>query len=94
MAMSAVHQNFISRTSYTSKRLLDLYGELQQLNTLWAGVPDYDAEITQGEIDTVPSFLDAELAYQTLADAEFALASIMTTITNALPALTEIAALP
>lgn len=94
MAMSVAHQNFISRTSYTSKRLLELYGELQQLNVLWAGSPNYDAEITQQDIDSVPSFADAELTYQTLADAEFALATIMGNITSALPALAEMAALP
>lgn len=94
MAMSTVHQNFISRTSYTSKRLLELYGELQQLNTLWAGSPDYDAEITQADIDSVPSFADAELTTAVLGDAEFALATIMGTITSALPALVEVAALP
>jgi hypothetical protein len=94
MAMPQVQQNFISRSSYTAKRLLDMYGELQQLNVLWAGAPNFDGLIDQDAIDTIPSFSDSELTTQTLADAEFALATIMGTITNALPALTQLAALP
>lgn len=91
---SAVHQNFISRDAQLAKKLLDLYGELQTQNTLWAGTPNYDAEITQAVIDSVPSFLESELTTTTLADARFAMATIMTTITNALPALTEMSRLP
>lgn len=94
MALSQVHQDFISRDSQLAKQLLALYGQLQTQNTLYAGTPNYDAEITQANIDTIPAFLDAELTTTTIADARFAMATIMTTITNALPALAEMAALP
>jgi hypothetical protein len=90
--MIPAHQDFVSDTAKACKALLDQYGALQQLNVLWAGSPDYDALITQGEIDEVPSF--AGLTATQLADAEFALASIKDTITNALPALTVLSNLP
>lgn len=92
--MNASHQNFISDSGNAAQKLLDMIGELQQLDVLWAGSPNYDALITQGEIDTVPTFTGAGLTTTHLADAEFALASIKTTLTNALPALTVLARLP
>lgn len=90
--MIPAHQNFISDTSQQCQKLLDMYGDLSQLNVLWAGSPNYDALITQGEIDTVPSL--AGLTTTHLADAEFALATIKDTISNALVALTVLANLP
>lgn len=92
--MEQAHQNFVSQTAYRAKIMLDQYGPLSQLNVLWAGAPNYDALITQAEIDSVPSFAGAGLTTQTLADAEFALATIRTTIENALPSLTVLANLP
>jgi hypothetical protein len=83
--MINAHQNFISQSGAQAKKLLDMYGDLQQINVLWAGSPDYDTLITQGEIDEVESF--AGLTAAQLADAEFAMATIKDTITNALPAL-------
>jgi hypothetical protein len=94
MAMSAAHQNFVSATSYRAKILLDQIGPLDQLNVLWAGSPGYDTAITQEEIDSVESFAGAGLTAQNLADAEYVLAGILTSINNALVALTVLANLP
>lgn len=94
MTMPAVHQNFISTDAKLAKALVELLGPLQVQNTLYAGSPNYDEEITQAEIDTVPSFLESELTTQTIADARFAMATIMNTIVNALPSLTEMSRLP
>jgi hypothetical protein len=90
--MEAVHQNFISNTSNVTKTLLDdIYSKLVQLDTLWAGSPNYDGLITQGEIDEVPSFVGAGLTATQLGDAQFALATIKNTMTNAMPALVVLA---
>jgi hypothetical protein len=90
--MIHAHQDFISDSAEQCKALLDLYGPLVLLNVLWAGSPNYDALITQNEIDEVTSF--AGLTAGQLADAQFAMATIKDTITNALPALTVLANLP
>lgn len=74
--------------------MLSRLGPLLELNTLWAGSPNYDALITQAEIDSVPAFVDAGLTAQELADGLFALAVIKDTINNALPALTVLARMP
>jgi hypothetical protein len=92
--MNSAYQNFISDVSNKCKTELDIYGDLAQINVLWAGSPNYDALITQIEIDTVPSFLGAGLTTQQLADATYALEQIRTILTNALPALTVLANLP
>lgn len=86
--------NFISRTGQASKTQLDQIGTLLQLDVLWAGAADYDALITQAEVDEFPSFVAAGLTAGQLADALFALATIRNTINNALPALTMLANLP
>jgi hypothetical protein len=94
MALSATEANFISKSSAAAKDLLLLYGQLVQLDQLWAGVADFDATITQADIDGVPSFTQSGLTATVLGDAEFALAGIKTAITNALPSLTVLANLP
>ncbi len=94
MAMSAAHQNFVSQTAYRARVMLDQIGPLEQLNTLWAGTPNYDELITQEEIDSVASFAGAGLTAQNVADAEFALATIKGQIDNAMVALTVLASLP
>lgn len=94
MAMSAAHQNFVSNTAIEARKLLDFFSEETQLNILWAGAPAYQTAITQAEIDSVPSFAGAGLTMQNLADAQFIMASINTSIQNALVALTVLANLP
>jgi hypothetical protein len=92
--MNASHQNLISASSNTAKRLLEIMGELGQENVLYHGSPNYKVLITQGEIDTVPALVGAGLTKTMLDDAEFALAAVNTTLTNALVALTMLARLP
>jgi hypothetical protein len=94
MALSSAEANFISKSGASAKTLLDLYGELVQLDQLWAGAADFDATITQGDIDSVPSYTQSGLTATVLGDGEFALAGIKTAITNALPSLTVLANLP
>lgn len=92
--MNTRQQSFIRDSQTESDFMLSRLGPLLQLNTLWAGSPNYDGLITQQEIDSVPEFVAAGLTVQELADAEFALATIKDTINNALPALTVLAKLP
>lgn len=86
MALTQAERTFILNSAQVARTLLDNEGKLDQINVLWAGAPDYHAGITQGDIDSYATF--AGLTTDQLADAEFALASILTTIKNALPALT------
>lgn len=92
MAFTQAESNFVSSSAQTAKALLNLEGQLDQLNVLWAGSPGYNTSITQGDLDSVASF--SGLTTTQLGDAEFAMATILTTIKNALPALTVVANLP
>lgn len=94
MAMPLAHQQFVVDSSYEARVLLERLGPLLQLDVLWAGAANYDGLIDQASIDTVPNFAEADLTETDLADAEFALATIKSTLSNALPALTKLAKLP
>lgn len=94
MALTAAESNFISKSSAAAKDLLNLYGSLVQLDQLWAGAADFHTTITQGDIDSIPSFTQSGLTATVLGDGEFALGGIKTAITNALQSLTVLANLP
>jgi hypothetical protein len=81
--MALEHTKFVAASSRTAAKLLDLIGELSQENVLFNGAPNYKSAITQPILDATPG----GLTVQQLADAEFAKASILTTLNGALPAL-------
>jgi hypothetical protein len=93
MALTAGEANFISNTAKAAKILMDeFYGLETQNNQLYAGAADFDTTITQGDLDSVASF--GGLTTTQVADASFALATILGTINSALQALTVLARLP
>jgi len=94
MALTNAEASFINRSASVAKSLLELYGELAQLDQLWAGAADFDASIVQGDIDGVATYTQSGLTATVLGDAEFAMAGIKTAITNALPALSILANIP
>lgn len=93
MALTAIQSNFISDSANIAKQLLALEGPLDQLNTLWAGSPAFNAAINQSALDGT-NFAANGLTALNLTDAEFALATILTNIKNALPALVVLARQP
>lgn len=94
MAMQNVEKNYVSTESNIIKILLSQYGDMSQQNVLWAGSPDYQHSITQDDLNSVPSFMDAGLTTQQLADASYAVEQIRGILTAQLPALTVLAKLP
>ncbi len=93
MALTVPQSNHISNVARISRELLELYGALIRLDVQWAGTGNYKTTIVQADLDAVALFKDAGLTTATngtvgtLPDAEFALASIKTSITNAIAAL-------
>lgn len=90
--MTPPEESFVNKTISVVKALMALYGELQELDVLWAGAPAYNSAIDQNAIDSVPAF--AGLTATELSDAEFSLASIKNTITGTLPAFSVLDNLP
>lgn len=89
MALTQAEISFIQNSGQAVKNLLALEGNLDQLNTLWAGAAQFSVSITQNDLTTSPAFNG--LTTQDLADVEFALATILNTIKGALPAFTTLA---
>ncbi len=93
MALTAGEANLVSFTSKAAKILLDQFYSLEtQNNQLYAGAADMDTTITQADLDSVAAF--GGLTTTQLADASFAMATILGTINSALQALTVLARLP
>lgn len=90
MAVVSSEQNFVSNSANAAKTLMILYGLLVELDALWAGSPNYSSTIDDNFLST-HGF--SGLTHQTLADAEFTLATIKTNIGNQLPALSILATL-
>ena len=91
MASQSEKYNAISKVAQHCKTLVDLYGPLVVDDALWAGSPNYNGAITQGDLDANPNF--GGLTHQQLADAEFALATIKTQINTSLTQLLVLAGL-
>lgn len=91
MALTNAEASFINRNAQAAKTLLDLYGELIQLDQLYAGAADFDASITQGDLDSVATYTQSGLTTTVIADAQFGMSAIRTSITNMLAALSVLA---
>ena len=91
MAMSSAIQNTISETSRICKLLLDLEGEINQVDTLVNGTPNYTAQITDENIATVPSLISAGLTAQQVLDAIYCIKTARAAFVSNLPAVTMLA---
>lgn len=71
--MDATHQNLISKAASLSSRFRELRTEIEDVDTLFNGTPNYAAGITDQTIATVQSLVDAGLTAQDVADDIFIL---------------------
>lgn len=89
MAMIPAVERNLKASANTARALLALYGELSIQDTLYAGAANYDAAITDEALGQSGAFQG--LTAQAVADAEYAKATILSTLQNALPALSILA---
>jgi hypothetical protein len=92
--MNAALSNFVSRTKNQARILKDAMALSQELVTLYNGTPDYGAQITQAEIDSVPSFAEAGLTKGQLDGVVYSLGVINAQITSYLTEFVMLANLP
>lgn len=78
--------NVIGRGKNQARILLDMSGELSQINIMWVGQPNYQALLTQEDIDE--QFPGSGMTVQNVQDAMYALALVKDTIQNAIVPLT------
>jgi len=90
--MEAPQQNMISNTGKAASIALEqLFPLVQQIKTLYSGTPNWDALITQAEIDSVPSFQAAGLTKADLNDAIYCLGQMNIEVTTRLTAIIMLA---
>lgn len=88
MALAAPQQNLIVNVGAVCKAILDLQGDISEIDILYNGTPDWDTLITDQEIDGVPSFAAIGLTAQDVSDAIYQLNQIRTQVTTGnLPAM-------
>lgn len=91
MAMTNSAQNVISKSGQLMKTLLDLEGQIEQIDTLVNGTPNYAAQITDENIATIPSFVDAGLTAQEVLDTIYLLKTARAAWMSNLPSATMMA---
>lgn len=71
--MDAPQQNLVSKVGQLCAQLLDMSGEIEQIDVLFNGDANWDALITDVTLATVPSFEAAGITATNVADAIFIL---------------------
>lgn len=88
--MDAAKQNLISDISYLARVLFAEYGRIAADDILWT---DWGDEITQEDIDSVPSFLAAELTKAEIAAAIYIIKMCKVQMDSDLPSFVKLARL-
>ncbi len=74
--MESPQQNFITRVAQQARKIRDTYPMSEEIDVLYKGSFNYEALITQEEIDSVPSFKAAGLTVAKLGAAIYILKMI------------------
>jgi hypothetical protein len=86
--MQPPQQNMISRTGQVCKNLFDLMDDIERIDILYSGSPNWDELITNETIATVPSFVAAGLTAAILSDAIYQIKLVRQQVTTGnLPAM-------
>lgn len=85
--MDAPQQDLVSRVGTLCKQLLEMSGEVEQIDVLFNGDANWDALITDATIANVPSFDAAGITAANVADAIFILKTARAAAYSNLPAV-------
>lgn len=91
--MQAPTQSFINKVSQIAKKELELRALILEADTLYNGDPNWDALITQQEIDTVAALVAAGITPQRIADVIYAAKIADTAVAGNLPSMFVLASL-
>lgn len=92
--MDALYQNFISGVAQVAKEELNLREMILELDTLYNGSPHWVDQITQEDIDSVPSFAAAGLTKQMISDVIYSAKNADADVVGNLPAFVVLAHIP
>lgn len=93
MALSNQQLDHISNLANLAQLFEQNYTKMVLLNYEWAGVPDYATDITQGEIDAVPSLFARNLEVSDLAELNYIVANLLPLIADRLARVVKVAKL-
>ena len=87
MALGAPQQDLVTKVGQLCAQLLEMSGQIEQIDVLFNGDPNWDALITDAELATIPSFDEAEITAANVADAIFILKTARAAAYSNLPAV-------
>lgn len=94
MALTVEQENLIVKVGGICDKLLQMQNDMIQVNELWNGSPDWDALITDANIQEMPSLVGVGLTKTKLADAIYQIELLRQQIlTGNLPAVVLLAQL-
>lgn len=82
MALNSVEQDHISDNGEFAKVCEAFYMRAILRQEQWYGAGDFDTTITQGEIDAVPSFLEAGVTVNDLTEMNYISAQFLALLTT------------
>jgi hypothetical protein len=90
--MNPAQQDLISKTSKIARTFLDLQGQIQEIDTLYNGAPNYAALITDETIVEVPSIAQSGVTAAQIATGVYVIKTMRETLMNTdLPAIVVVA---
>lgn len=87
MALTAKQQDHISRLAQLAQLFVDIRNDLYQQNYEWNGAPDFDTDITQEEIDEIPTFAAAGLTVADVQEANYICSTLLPLVDDKMPNL-------
>lgn len=92
--LAAPQQNLIINTGKVCKAILELQSKIEQIDVLYNGAPNWDALITDEEIQAIAFLAENGITAQACADAIYQLGQIrQIVLTGNLPAMVLLAQL-
>jgi len=91
--MQGPTQNFVNLVSEIAKKEIELRALILKADTLYNGDPNWDALITQEDIDTVAAYVAAGITPQRIADVIYAAKVADTAVAGNLPSMFVLASL-
>lgn len=93
MALTNQQLDHISNLANLARVFEENYTKMVLLNYEWNGVPDFDTDITQGEIDAVPSLAARNLEVSDLTELNYIVSNLMVLVGDRLARVVKVAKL-
>lgn len=93
MALTNPQIAHINNLAEIARVLEAKYTLMELMNYQWAGVPNFDADITQAEIDAIPQFFEQNLEVADLQEINYIVANLLPLVAARLAQVVKVARL-